>query len=82
MNWMIYGANGYTGKLMAREAVRRGLNPILAGRNEGAVSALAAELGLEKRVFNLHDPQSTLKALKVASLFCIVPARFPLPVSP
>jgi short subunit dehydrogenase-like uncharacterized protein len=68
MNWMIYGANGYTGKLMAREAVRRGLKPILAGRNEEAVSVLAAELGLEKRVFNLHDPQATLKGIEGCKL--------------
>lgn len=25
--WMIYGASGYTGELIAREAVRRGLRP-------------------------------------------------------
>eukprot|EP01031_Cornospumella_fuschlensis_P015580 gene15580-19046_t len=31
--WMIYGANGYTGQLVAAEAVRQGLTPILAGRN-------------------------------------------------
>jgi len=48
---MIYGANGYTGALIAREAVRCGLSPILAGRNAGAVGALAAELGLAHRVF-------------------------------
>ena len=30
--WMIYGANGYTGHLVAVEAKRRGLNPVLAGR--------------------------------------------------
>ncbi len=29
---MIYGANGFTGELIAREAVRRGMAPILAGR--------------------------------------------------
>ena len=40
---------------MAREAVRRGLRPLLAGRDEAAVSALAAELGLEFRVFDLGD---------------------------
>jgi hypothetical protein len=27
----IYGANGYTGELIAREAKKRGANPILAG---------------------------------------------------
>ena len=31
---LIYGANGYTGELVAREAVRRGLTPTLAGRDE------------------------------------------------
>jgi short subunit dehydrogenase-like uncharacterized protein len=51
-NWMIYGANGYTGELIAREAVVRGLRPILAGRRAAAVAALAAELGLPHRVFS------------------------------
>ena len=50
---MLYGANGYTGQLIAREAVRRGLAPILAGRDEGKVAALAHELGLSHRVFAL-----------------------------
>jgi short subunit dehydrogenase-like uncharacterized protein len=27
MNWMIYGANGYTGELIAREAKKQGKNP-------------------------------------------------------
>lgn len=45
--WMIYGANGYTGRLVAAEAKKRGMNPVLAGRNRAAVEALAGELGLE-----------------------------------
>jgi short subunit dehydrogenase-like uncharacterized protein len=53
--WMIYGANGYTGELAAREAVARGLRPILAGRNGERVRALAQELGLPARVFALDD---------------------------
>jgi short subunit dehydrogenase-like uncharacterized protein len=68
MSWMIYGANGYTGKLMAREAARRGLHPILAGRNEEAVSALAAELGMESRVFSLDDPRATLRGIEACKL--------------
>ncbi|MCB0159791.1 MAG: saccharopine dehydrogenase NADP-binding domain-containing protein, partial [Caldilineaceae bacterium] len=54
--WMIYGANGYTGALTARMAVAQGLRPVLAGRNADAVEALAAELGLDARVFDLTDP--------------------------
>jgi short subunit dehydrogenase-like uncharacterized protein len=54
--WLIYGANGYTGELIAREAVRRGQEPVLAGRNREAVEKLASELGCEGRVFDLNEP--------------------------
>ena len=53
---LIYGANGYTGALIAEEAVRRGLKPVLAGRNRDALDALAQKLSLTRRVFNLDDP--------------------------
>ncbi len=53
--WMIYGANGYTGELIAREAARRGLKPVLAGRRRESVEALARTLGLEARAFGLDD---------------------------
>jgi len=56
MRWMVYGANGYTGELIAREAVRRGLRPVLAGRRRESVEALARTLGLEARAFGLDDP--------------------------
>ena len=53
--WMIYGANGYTGELIARLAKEAGETPVLAGRNEEQVKNLAAELGLESRVFSLDQ---------------------------
>jgi short subunit dehydrogenase-like uncharacterized protein len=56
MTWMIYGANGYTGELIAREAARRGERPVLAGRNGEKVEALARELGLEWRAFDVGAP--------------------------
>jgi len=61
--WMIYGANGYTGRLTALEAVRRGLNPILAGRNAAEIGALAAETGLESRVFSLDSSAGVVENL-------------------
>lgn len=64
MKWMIYGANGYTGELIARDAVRRGLRPVLAGRSRDKVEALARELGLEARVFGLDDPARLLAQIK------------------
>lgn len=63
MNWVIYGANGYTGELVAREAVRRGLRPTLAGRNAARVGALAAELGLEAKIFGLDEPGAVRESL-------------------
>jgi short subunit dehydrogenase-like uncharacterized protein len=61
--WLIYGATGYTGELVAREAVRRGLRPILAGRDLAAVERLARQLGLPSRVFTLDDPAAVERGL-------------------
>lgn len=54
--FLLYGATGYTGVLIAEEASRRGLKPILAGRNQAKVSDLATRLGLPSRVFDCTDP--------------------------
>jgi short subunit dehydrogenase-like uncharacterized protein len=61
--WMIYGANGYTGELVARLAAIRGSRPVLAGRNAAAVGTLAGELGLDHAVFDLRDPAATRREL-------------------
>jgi short subunit dehydrogenase-like uncharacterized protein len=53
--WMIYGANGYTGELIARTAAQRGLRPVLAGRSFPAITRLADELRLRAHVFDLKD---------------------------
>jgi short subunit dehydrogenase-like uncharacterized protein len=58
VSYLIYGANGYTGELIAREAARRGQRPVLAGRDARAVAALAGELGMEHRSFALDDPRA------------------------
>lgn len=65
---MIYGANGYTGALIARQAVADGQQPILAGRNAAAVGAVASELGLAQRVFGLDDPTEVLRQLEDVDL--------------
>jgi short subunit dehydrogenase-like uncharacterized protein len=64
MNFLIYGANGYTGELVAREAVKRGLKPILAGRSQTKVEPLAKELNLIFRTFSLEDKKSLEYTLK------------------
>ncbi len=54
-DWLLYGANGYTGRLAAAEAVRRGTRPVLAGRDAAKIEPLARELGCSCRVFPLDD---------------------------
>lgn len=62
-DWMIYGANGYTGRLIAEEAVRRGWRPVLAGRSRESVERLATTLGLESRIFDLAEPDAVTAGL-------------------
>lgn len=53
-NWLLYGATGFTGRLLAQEARRRGHRPVLAGRSEVKLRPLAESLGLDYRVFGLE----------------------------
>ncbi|HEX9117809.1 MAG TPA: saccharopine dehydrogenase NADP-binding domain-containing protein [Anaerolineae bacterium] len=62
-NILIYGANGYTGELVAREAVAAGLRPVLAGRNAAQVGGLARELGLECRIFGLEEARAIAEGM-------------------
>lgn len=52
--FLIYGANGYTGRLIAELAAARGLHPVLAGRDPVEIPDLGDELGLESEVFKLE----------------------------
>ena len=72
---MIYGAYGYSGELIARQAVEEGLEPTLAGRDPDRLIALAQELGLAYRVFKLEDPRIVEEELKEMSavLHCAGP---------
>ena len=66
--WLLYGANGYTGRLIAAEAARRGLQPVLAGRNAQALQALGRELRLPVRAFGLADAGVVAGGLQDVSL--------------
>jgi saccharopine dehydrogenase (NAD+, L-lysine-forming) len=63
MSWMIYGAYGYTGSLVAQLAATRGELPVLAGRDEERLAALGEQLGLEHRAFALSDPAAVRSGL-------------------
>jgi len=73
--FLLYGAYGYTGELIAREAVARGLRPLLAGRDAQRVTSLGAELGLSCRAFDLGDRAALEGALAAvpAVLHCAGP---------
>ena len=67
-SWMLYGAVGHTGALIAQHARERGRRPVLAGRNAPAITALAERLDLPHRAVALDDPAALTAALAGANL--------------
>lgn len=65
MTLLLYGAYGYTGELIAREAVDRGIDLVVAGRNGTKTRGLGAELGVDSRVFDLADAPAHLDGVDV-----------------
>jgi short subunit dehydrogenase-like uncharacterized protein len=54
---LVYGANGYTGRLIADLCATYGLQPLLAGRNEVALKEMGANLNLPYKVVGLNQPE-------------------------
>ncbi|HEV8283789.1 MAG TPA: saccharopine dehydrogenase NADP-binding domain-containing protein [Chitinophagaceae bacterium] len=63
-SFLLYGANGYTGELIARYASDYNLYPILAGRREEALKPLATKLNYPYKVFDINDTHALFEALK------------------
>ena len=57
---LIYGSYGYTGRLVAREAVSRGGSPVVAGRNRERVTEQADDLAVEGQSFSLSESHAAL----------------------
>lgn len=74
--WMIYGATGFTGKLIAQEAVSRGFAPVLAGRNPEKTEELARQLGLSYVVFSLDNPDEVYRHILDVDLVCLAAGPF------
>lgn len=66
--WILYGAYGYTGKLLLEEAIKRGHRPIIAGRNEKKLSELVEKFNVEKIVINLEDESKLTESLEGVEL--------------
>ena len=74
---LVYGANGYTGELIARAAAAQGMNPVLAGRSAGPVVALAQEDGGEQR--RQPQPECAHDVSLLQDRFVIRPAAGRIP---
>ncbi|MCB0640486.1 MAG: saccharopine dehydrogenase NADP-binding domain-containing protein, partial [Phaeodactylibacter sp.] len=68
MKFLLYGAYGYTGKIIAEYAAQYGLSPILAGRNAEKLKSLAQATGYEYKVLDLADGAALEAALSEVPL--------------
>ena len=67
-SFLLYGANGYTGRLIAKYAAQYGLEPVLASRKEEAIKPLAASLNLPYIIIDLNNSTQLQSALKEETL--------------
>ena len=74
--FMIYGATGYTGRLVAQAAAARGMPALLAGRNKAKLAAVAEPLGLEHRAFELTDQAALESALADVEAVLLIAGPF------
>lgn len=65
---LLYGANGYTGKLIVRQAMKQGLPLLLAGRNAEALAALSEESGFPFEAVELHNQAALQELLRRCEL--------------
>jgi short subunit dehydrogenase-like uncharacterized protein len=65
---LIYGAGGFTGRLLVEEARRRGLRPILAGRTAAKLRAIPSSSELSVRELPLTDPRRLERGLNGVSV--------------
>lgn len=68
IDFLIYGAYGYTGKLIAREAVSKGYKPLLVGRDADKLQAMAREMQLEAVACDMQDTETLTTLLEAVPL--------------
>jgi short subunit dehydrogenase-like uncharacterized protein len=61
---MLYGAYGFTGRLLVAEAVRRGHRPVLAGRNAARLAELGTRFDLDWLALDLDYAQRLHKTVE------------------
>jgi len=76
VKWMIYGATGETGSMIAEEAVRQGQRPILAGRSASKLAPLAQRLGLDWVACDLNEPDQLAQVVATVGVVLNVAGPF------
>lgn len=77
---IIYGAYGYTGKLIVELAVEKGWKPTVAGRNHELIKALAEQYDLPYLCFDFDNQQAWDKALSDHSVLLNCAGPFALTI--
>ena len=81
-SFLLYGANGYTGELIARYAAEYDLLPILAGRREEVLKPLAAKLNYSYKIFDVNDQSALLATLREVKLIVNAAGPFQFTAKP
>ncbi len=61
--YLLYGCTGFVGRAIAEQAIQRGHNLIVAGRDPERVPRLAGEWGVDHRVFRLDESHERVQAV-------------------
>lgn len=64
MSVLVYGATGYTGKLVVQECIKKEIRPTLAGRSANKVKELADLHKLNYLVFDLSNEETIAKQIQ------------------
>ncbi len=75
---LLYGANGYSAKLILEEFIKRGINPVLGGRNGKEIKDLAHTYSCDYKIFDLSDPEFVKEQLSDFKLLlnCAGPFKY------
>src|SRR5688572_17255011 len=79
---LIYGANGYTGRLILERLHEFGLTAVIAGRNVEEISGLAANYQLEYHIVDLTVKDKLLSLLEEITVVLHVAGPFKYTAKP
>lgn len=80
--WLLYGATGFTGRLIVECARKAGMNPILGGRDETKLKQLADATGCKYRVFGVDNRADVDRALSGVRLLLNCAGPFGITTAP